>query len=386
MEKLTADVVDQLVKAEPGGIVVTVYAPMHTTGSPPHITENQLRFKNLMNAAMSELEGRPDTDKLQKRLKQHTDELLSNPKFFEDQTPGLLLLASEHEIRMFHLPVDTEEYVVADDRYHLAPVMGLMQEAAEYYLLTVNQHHPALFKGDMYGLYATDVHLPESLMAGLDIDEANQKSEQSQSAGGSSLNTAGFNGRGGARNPGEEDRMRFFRMIDNIIMHNADRSLPLILAGIDAETAEYRHVSKFPTILSQTIHGSYGHVRPADLFEPAWKIVHQEVIEPKLRQAIQHFETLSGMSPERTAAEKDTIESAAEQGRIETLLLRMTRTTHDTIRDTLEAATRITFPEKPLSSSLNRLALKVASMSGKVLTVDAGQMPDGRPMAATLRF
>ncbi len=386
MEKLTTAIVQQLVKAEPHGTVVTIYAPMHTTGSPPHITENQIRFKNLMHAAITELEQHEGTDKFRKGLKEHMERTLADVAFFEGQTRGLLLLASPQEIRMFHLPVDTEEYVAVDDTYHLAPVMGLMHDAAEFYVLTVAQHTPALFRGDMYGLYPTDISLPESLIAGLNIDETNQKSEHSLSAGGSSLNTSAFNGRGGARNPGEEDRMRFFRMIDNIIMHKADRSLPMVLAGIDAETAEYRHLSKYPTILQGTISGSYSQVKPADLFDQADAIIHQEVIAPRRQEAIQHYEQLSGANPERTAGEKDAIESAAEQGRIETLLLRMTRTTTDTIRDTLDAATRITFPDKSLSTSLNKLAIKVAAMSGTVLNLDDRQMPNGRPVAATLRF
>ncbi len=386
MEKLTAEIVQDLIKAEPAGPVVTIYAPMHTTGSPPHITENQIRFKNLMHAAIADLERQGGSEKLPNLLKEHLDRTMASMAFFEDQTPGLLILAQEQGIRMFHLPVDTEEYVAVDDTFHLAPVMGLMHDTAEFYVLTVAQHTPALFRGDIYGLYPTDITLPQSMAAGLDLDEVHLKSEQSQSAGGSSLNTAGFNGRGGARNPGEDDRMRFFRLIDNIIMHKADRSLPVVLAGIDAETAEYRHVSKYSHILQGTIAGSYSHAKPADLFEPAFAIVQQEIIAPRRQQAIERYQQLSGANPERTAGEKDAIEAAAEQGRIETLLLRMTRTTTDTIRDTLQAATRISFPEKPLSASANKLAMKVASMSGTVLSLDDRQMPGGRPMAATLRF
>lgn len=385
MEKLTSDTLQQLIKTEPAGLAVTIYAPMHTTGSPPHLSENQLRYKNLIHAACKELQTHGD-EQLTKALTLHLDQVLADVHFFENQTKGLLVCADAEQIRMYHLPVDTEEYVAVDTTYHLAPVMGLMADEAAFYVLTIAQHGPALYRGDMYGLSPSGIQLPETLVAGLNIDETNQKSEQSISAGGSSLNTNGFNGRGGARNPGEEDRMRFFRMIDSIIMHNADRSLPLVLAGIDAEIAEYRAHSKYPHILQASLAGNYNGTSLSDLFEAVMPIVQKEIIVPRQSHAIQHFDQLQGAHPERTADNPKDIASAAEQGRVETLLLQMTRNTHDTVRDTLDAARRITFPDKDLSRSLNTLAYKVTAMSGKVLNLDDSQMPGKMPAVATFRY
>lgn len=385
MEKLTSETLRQLIDTDLAGLKVTIYAPMHVTGAPPHLTENQIRYKNLIHAACRELQAHGD-EQLEKALKLHLEKVQAGIDFFECQTKGLLVCADAGSIRTFHLPIDTEEYVSVDDAYHLAPVMGLVAEASEFYVLTLAQHRPVLYRGDMYGLVPSGIELPETLVAGLNIDETNQKSEQSLSAGGSSLNTAGFNGRGGARNPGEEDRMRFFRMIDNIIMHNADRSLPMALAGIDAEVAEYRAHSKYPKLLEGSLSGNFNDTKLTDLFEQANTVVRAEVIAPKQSDAVEHFDRLRGAHPERTAADTNQIASAAEQGRVETLLLQMTRTTHDTVRDTSEADRRITFPEKSVSKSLNDLAHKVVSMSGQVVNLDDTQMPGKTPAAATLRF
>ncbi len=386
MEKLQAEFLDSLINETQTGPLVTIYMPMHVTGSPPHLTENQLRFKNMIHAAITELENRGDGADISKRLKAHLDKTLSDLSFFEYQTEGLLLCASGASIKMYHLPMDTEEYVAVDDQYHLAPLIGLIHGAQDYYVLTVTQHEPVLFRGDLYGLSESGVSLPTSLRDALNIDESNPKADQSQSAGGSSIHTAGFNSRGGAKNTQEEDRMRYFRMIDAVVMQKADRKLPLILAGIESEVAEYKQLTKYPKIVPSFIHGSYAAAKHSDLSEQAAEIIEREVVSPKRLEAIDHFERVRGETPEKTVAGTDGLESAADQGRVDTLLLRTTRKTHDTVRDTIDSVTRITFPEKQLSKSLNRLALKVASMSGTVLNLDDAQMPGNASFAATLRY
>ncbi len=312
--------------------------------------------------------------------------LMADQNFWEHQSDGLLVCASAGQFRMFSLPIDTEEYVAVDDSYHVAPVLGILNDMQEFYVLSIAQHNPKLFKGNLYGLEDAGLELPGSVHAGLNIDENNQKSEQSQSAGGSSLNTAGFNGRGGARNPQEEDRMMFFRMIDKMIHDKTDTSLPLILAGIDAEVAEYRAISKHPQILEGSIAGSFRDAKPHDLFEPALAIIHQDVLQPHEEEAVAVFERLRGSNPLRVASNPEEIEAAAAAGRVDTLLMCMRRYTTDTVRDNKNAVMRITFPDKKLRNTANLLAQTVAKMSGKVINLDDRLMPHGASMAAILRY
>jgi hypothetical protein len=386
MEKITKETVTELLEIHSSEPVVTIYAPMHKAAAPPNMTEDQIRFKNLVHKAGEQLKERAGGKQLTSVLCEQLERLLEEREFWENQTEGLLLCASKDNLRMFHLPVDTEEYVAVDNTFHLAPVLGMLHDAREFYVLVVALHTPALFKGDIYGLFPTDLRLPETLEAGLNIDENNLKSEQGRSAGGSSQNTAGFNGRGGARDPREEDRLQFLRMIDKKVNDMADRSLPLILAGTDSETAEFRHLSKYPKILEKTVSGSFGGVSPHELFEPAYAIVREELVNADHQQAVADYEHMRGANPERAAHDKAAITEAAEQGRVDTLLAGMSRLTTDTASDNTAAVERITFPEDGLSVSINELAAKVWRMSGTVINLDASQMPDGAPMVARLRY
>lgn len=386
MDKITHEAVTELLNTSNAKPAVTIYCPMHKSASPPHMSEEQIRFKNLIHKAADMLKNREDGAELDKALCSKLDELVSDQKFWESQSQSLLLCAYPGSIRMFYLPTDTEEYVAVDDNFHLAPVLSMLQEEVQYYVLAVAQHNPKLFKGDLYGLYETGTDFPTSVEQGLNLDEVNQKSEHARSAVGSSLGTTGFHGRGGARDPGEEDRARFLRMIDHIVYTNTDRSLPLILAGTDSEVAEFRALSKYPKILNKSIRGSYGNAKPQDLAEMAHKLVREEIVKLRQQSVLSEYETVRGTNPERVATTKEAIARAAEQGRIDKLLVRVLRNTTDTVRDTREAVGRITFPELDLSSSVNRMANKVWQTSGKIIGLDASEMPDGALMVARLRY
>lgn len=386
MEYLSRENLDQLLTIEPHTPAVTIYIPMLATAAPPHITEKQIRFKNLITRAIEQLENIQKGSALIKELRQYQQKLQDDLEFWKDQTAGLLICAAPGLFRLFHLPYDTEEFVSVGDNFFLAPVLSILHDAQSYYVLTIAQQKPQLFNGDLYGLHPTDLQLPTDVATALNIDENNQKSENQSSAMGSSLSTQGFNGRGGGRNPAENDRLQFFRIVDTMVNRYIHADTPLILAGIDAEVAEYRAISKYPRILESSIVGSYSNIKPEDVSSEAARIIEQEIVLPAHSAVIEEYKQIHGANPDRSATDKTAIAEAAEQGRIDKLLVRMTRTTTDVVRDTMQAAKRITFPEAEISTSLNDLAIKVWQMSGTVIGLAANEIPNGAPMVARLRY
>jgi hypothetical protein len=385
MHKLTTQSLQDLLEME-ATPKVTIYIPLEASAAPPNISENQIRLKNLIHAALNQLKEMGDS-KLSEQLRDFLDQNNDDVEFWKDKTHGMLILAADNRLMMFDLPVDTEEYIAVDDTFHLAPILALMGDNREYYVLALAQQNPKVYKGDMYGLEYMDIGLPINMRAGLGIDEANQQSENQGSATGSSLNTGWFNGRGGARDPQDADRLKFFQLIDKQIHDKLDRSLPLMLAGIDAEVAEYKELSKYPKIMDGFIAGNHTDTQTIDLFEKAQPIIHAELVSPEHAAALEEYERLLGANPDRVAREQDHIIAAAEQGRIDKLLAMMGRNTTDTVQDSMKSVYRITFPEKTDTSRLlNNLAMKVWQMSGKVVSLLPSEMPNGATMVARLRY
>ncbi|HVS58798.1 MAG TPA: hypothetical protein VHD60_03620 [Candidatus Saccharimonadales bacterium] len=384
MEHLTEDGVKALLAEKPTAPAVTIYVPTHRSATPPHMTEDQIRFKNLIHKAVDIIKNREDGKDVQKQLCDQLEALLDDKNFLEGQTEGMLVCARPGKSTIFHLPIDTEEYVAVDTHYHLAPVFGLLHDAHEYYVLVVAQHEPAFYKGDMYGLHPTKLTLPKTVEEGLQIDEMNQKSEQQRSAGG---DTGGFNGRGGAKNPAEEERQRFWRMIDQLILNKTDAKLPLILAGVESELSEYREQSHYPHVLQDIITGSFRGANLHELFALAQPVIRTEIVQKDHDQIVEQFERLKGENETRVGRTVAAISDGAQEGRVDTLLLAMLRITTDTIKDDTRAVPVITFPEVEESSqALHDIASTVWAAGGHIINIEQDAMPDGLVAAAIFRY
>lgn len=388
MERLDKDTMAALLEitATPA---VTIYIPTNTTASPPHVSENQIRFKNLLRQAADELRAQDkhdEYDQLARELERLIDERYNDLSFWEMQTPGLLLCATPGDIRLLQLPIDTEEYVSVDDTFHLAPLIGLLNDSREFYLLLLAQQDPRLCKGDLYGLTESSIELPSSAREALNIDEPNQKSENQGTATAPSTNTGWFNGRGGARNPEEADKANYFRLIDKRIQDKGDRTLPLLVAGTEEDIADYRAVSKYPKILEGSIVGNRTGDDDRELFDKARTIIWKELILPDHKAAIEEYERIRGTNPDRASQDVKQISDAAQQGRVDKLLARLRRTTADTVQETMVDVPRITFPENGASREINAIARTVWQNSGIVYNLFADEMPNGTLVAARMRY
>jgi hypothetical protein len=379
---LTKETIRELLDHKPTSPAVTIYIPTHRAATPPNMSEDQIRTKNLIHKAVEIIKNRDDGSELEKVLCNTLETMLGDRDFWEHQTEGLLICARPGMLRMYHLPIDTEEYVAVSDHFHLAPIFGLIRDPREYYVLVVSQHEPALFKGDAYDIYATDIMLPDSLVDGLNLDELHQKTEQQRSNGGS-----GFNGRGGAKDPAEEDRLRFWRQLDQIISTKLDTKVPLLLAGTDSELAEYRSVSHYPHILSLSKTGSFGGFKPHDLFVAASAIFRKELDEPVEESVIDEYNRAKGQAPDQAAHEIAMIQDAADNGRIDKLLLGNVRYTADTVQDNTNHVPVITFPPEESAQAVQDIAYEVWNSGGAIMNVDSEAMPEpGALMLATLRY
>jgi len=387
VEELSREAIRGLLKQAPKAPAVTIYLPTHRAATPPHMTEDQIRLKNLCTKAITILKNRDDGHSLRQILTDKLEELLSDPAFWENQTEGLLICARPSVFRMFNLPVETEEYVAVADHFHLAPIFGVLQDMQKYYVLVLAKHHPRLLVGTMYGLEPTDITLPESLEQGLNIDEAPQKRELQGSSVGSSMGTSGYNGRGGAKNPVNDERLRFWRMVDRAITSKADPKLPMILAGVASELSEYRAVSHYPNLTERAIHGSFNGTAAHDLYEPALKIIRKELLNPAHDDVIAEYKRAKGQAPELAARDVAAIADAAQKGRVDKLLLADIRYTTDTVRDDTVAKPVLTFPPEESAQAVNDIAYQIWNSGGQIVDIEKTHMPErGALMLATLRY
>jgi hypothetical protein len=377
MHKLKYAEIKKLLSSTAKAPAVTIYLPTHKAFTPQNMNEDQIRFKNLYTKALELLESRDKHSEFNTEFKRICTDLLNDKDFWQNVSESLLLCVRPGKVKYFHLPVGSEEYVAVADHFHLSPVLGLRQDLVEYYVLAVAQHHPFLLKGDAYGLTFTDVKLPQTIEGALDIDEMHQKSIQFSGVRGGTEGE--FHGHGGAKDTGDAERLQFFKIIDETINKKIGDKKPLILAGVEAEVAEYRPQSNYPNIVEPHIEGSFTKADADTLHPKAQAIIQEQIITPIHKQVLETYQQLRGQASPKAVETAPELKDAAKAGKIATLLLGMSKVTQDNTR-------QLIFPSENASQAIDYVASQVVSQSGEVITVAQDEMPGNKLMLAINRY
>lgn len=384
MHKITSDRLTNLLSEESTSPAVTIYLPSHRYASPPNMTEDQIRFKNLARKAIALLEQQDKHHDFIGEFREKAQALMDSTGFWENLTESMLICASPGSFEYFHLPIDSDEYVAVDDHFHLTPVIGLMSDMSEFYVLTVAQQEPTLFKGDMYELKHEGLELPKTIEEALNIDELQKQDLQFNVT--RAPKGAMYHGHGGTKDMANNDRHKFFRLIDSMVCYEIDTKLPLILAGTENEIAEYCEHTQHPNVLKEHIEGSYNPDDFIKLHKQALRIMQEEIISKKHDEALEEFNRMHGQSPERTAIDLEELEDAAETGKVDTLLVGMSRKTRDTVRDNMDEVPKLVFPAEEDNQRVDHIARQVFTQSGKIVNLFQDQMPEQKLALAINRY
>ena len=338
-----------------------MYLPTHRSATPPHMREDELRFKKLARKASDILDNIDKHDPFNAKFATKCAALQSDEKFWKDRTEAILVCAGADQFETYDLTLETDEYVAVDNHYHLAAIYGLLEDSVPFSVLAVAQDRVLLFSGDNYGLTLTDHEVFSDAAYKRDDKHDNDKYLY------------------------EAERHRNFLHVDKKFFASADKKSPLILAGVESDVAEYRSLSKHPRILDQAILGNYGPDSAPELFSASEGIVTEEVIEANHRKRLANYQRLR-YDPNLASDDVVNIEDAAEKGRVDTLLIGMSRTTTDSVNDVVEPIRKITFPDELESQVIDHLAELVRSQDGHIITVSQDQLPDSSPLYALYRY
>lgn len=368
------------------GPKVSLYLPTHRAASPEHLREDTLRFKNLLSTVDGILKNRDSTRRIHDAITVQLKALLQDQDFWRHQTEGLAIFVNPVSLTYFNLPLTTDEYVAVDTHYHLAPLLGLLQESQPYYVLAIARQHPILYKGDQYKLERADIELPIDPEAALHIDEITTEDRGKYALRGQRMASTGtvvYGRGGGEKDEQDEFKRQFFRIIDQKICRQSDISLPLIVAGTETEVCDYKDISSHPKLLEETIEGNHTTGDIAYLHQAAQKIILKD-IQKKHNALHERYDELTGA--ERTVTDPAAILDATEKGRIDTLLLALKATTPDNAQDSLAPEPKITFPSENNRALIDQVALQAWSMGGTIYNCEASHLADSTAMAAMLRY
>lgn len=365
--------------------VVSICMPVQLVEA--QVQQNPIRLKNLLRKA-EQLLGEKEMDKADiDRLLAPAQELLEEENvFWLHQDIALVLFLEPGQMHIYSLPLDVEERVIVGRRFHVRPLIRVLQHQGLFYVLTLNLGGIHLFEATQFGVTEVPLeNVPQSLEEAMRFDDFERQIQHhtSSSKQARGRQAAVFHGHGVAGDDAKakQNILRFFRQVDNGVRDVlAGEQVPLILAGVGFAQGIYREANHYTHLVEKGIDCNPDELSETELHQRALEIA-SPLLKADRTKAVETYSNLSGT--DRAADTLKTVVPAAYNQRVDTLFVPegvQCPGTFDPANNTAtqhEDAHGIDLIDEALAHSLLN--------SGKVYVLPPDDMP-AQPVAAIFRY
>ncbi|HJM04200.1 MAG TPA: hypothetical protein QF549_01005 [Candidatus Saccharimonadaceae bacterium] len=381
MQQVTRTANRELIEPK-GEPVLTLYIPTHRHPTPPHMKEDQMRFKNLVRDGLEKWGAQLAVPR---EIKSELDELQNNVEFWQASLECLAVFIDTNGIRYDRLPIECEERIYVGERFDVTPLLLVESMSQPVYVFALSMHFPKLYEASLYDIQELDAGLPKNLEEALNIDEMFINSNTIRGGRIAGSRAVAPHGQGDSSEAGREERLMYLRLLDEKIrtMPDFDASRPMIIAATDTEFGDFRAQSELSTILDAHIPGSHTTTPTNELHAMVNDVLHKHIVEPRQKEAIDRIG--EGVGQGKTSRLFDDISSAAQDGRVHQLLLPMIDHTADSVNDSSPTAPLIRYP-KQFDKGLFAAIADTVTQGGSILGVQRNIHMPLTEVAADYRY
>jgi hypothetical protein len=371
---------------------VSIFMPTHKGG--PEIRQDPIRFKNLIKQAEERLieaeNGLNHSDAVSLLTPAHE---IDRDDFWRHQDAGLALFIAKDFFRYYRLPIEFEELVVVNGRFHLKPLLQLLNGDGRFYLLDLSQQNIRLFKGSRYSLKEVELEdVPQSLSEALQYDWQDKgiQNRINTSRGGTSNPFQRGGSSHGQGSPETDDNrqniLQFFHMVDKgVFEYLKGEQAPLVIAGVEYLFPIYREANSYPHLLEEGITGNQKISTPEELHEQAWAIVEPHFLQAE-ENAAERYREFSGNNQEVVSDDLKEVVKAAYYQRIDSLFVAVGHQQWGSF-DPQSDSVQLHEQEHPGDQDLlDFAAIHTLLNGGNVFAVEPDRIPSQSPVAAIFRF
>jgi hypothetical protein len=387
MDLFTRDTLRELIAHEQRP-AVSIYLPTVRMGR--EIQQNPIRWKNVLKQAEAQLRDYGLSGSDVKDFLAEPHRLDGDSVWWENQSDGLAAFVSPQRFERYRLPLQFEELVAVAARFHVKPILPVLEGDGEFYILAVSQNDVRLLRSSRYSVSELDPRgLPKNLRDALNIDEYTASLQyHTTERGGVSGGQATFHGHGGSNlDVVKRDEIRqYFRAINGALMEFfREERTPLVFAGVDYLFPIFQETSGYNRLIEQPVAGNPDELSAADLRKKAWAVV-EPLFAADRTAALERY----GKAYADSLASSDlkTVLQAARDGRVDTLFVAKNRKVcgklHESsgILQVQELAEGATDAEDLLNYAVERTLLT----SGTVYTFEEDHIPGREALAAIFRY
>jgi hypothetical protein len=352
-----------------GEMSVSIYLP--TTPVNPDAEGDRIAFKNLCAAAIDKLEAVAADKRALRELDEELDDLLDDDEFWRFQANGLAVFATPENLRTFRVPTALEASVNVSDRFHIKPLLRAKNFCNSGYVL-------ALAEGSVR-LVEVSADLPATVVKveGLPKDAASAVGKSSLASRSHSRRIVG--------SEGKKVRLRqFARKVDGALRDLlAGSDLPLIIASVENLSAIYRSVNRHPHLASERIESSPERMTEAELAAAA-----RPILDGIYKRRLDDWHDLyrQRVNDDRTTTDIATAARAATFGLVQSMVVDMNAVVNGTIDETTGMVRFEGTASAQSYGVIDEIVRRAVLTGAQVYSVREGEIPDGKPLAAILRY
>ena len=255
-----------------------------------------------------------------------------------------------------------------------------------YYVLVLRQKDIKLFVADFSSIREVELnHVPRDIEEILQYDVTEEHLQVHSAPSGRITGSDAFFHRQG--NIADETRRK--KNVDRYLKEVAkgvdkqlqDKKTPLILAGVEYDLAIYRQNSTYRHILDKDFSNNFGKFDIKEIHQLAQKIIEPHVAG-EIEQSVLNYQNL--INTHRTSSDIREILPAACSGRVDTLLLDISKSVSGTIDEGFQKVEIGGNDKNDVEDLLNLAAIYTLQSDAKVHPVSEEDI--GSPIAAVFRY
>jgi hypothetical protein len=367
---------------------VSVYMPTHRTG--PEIREDSLRCKNLLQEAESRLREGGMRSNEAKALLQPCRQLQADGEFWKNQSDGLAVFIAPELSATVRVPSSFEPMAVVGRRFHVKPILPLLEGDGRFYVLAASLNRVRLFRGTRHTVSElTPSTLPANLQDALRVDEYQEylQYHAHQPAGGTAAGQGDVMYHGQGASGGEvkkkDESAQFFRGLQRALEdYLGTTKAPLVFAGVDYLYPIFRDVSGNGSLVDEPVTGNPDELNAQQLHAKAWKVVEPR-FQQEREQALSsyHQQIGTGLASQQIG----TIVAGARQGAVASLLVARGKVLWGKVDEETGKVEGHEVAQPEDEDLLDHAAVQTLLNGGTVYTLAAEEMPADNAAAAVFR-
>lgn len=369
---------------------VSVYFPTYVGGN--EVQQNPIRLKNAIRTASEQLKEVGFDEREIRSLLAELEERVEDSDFWNHQRRGLSVFVKNSQTEWIKLPTPPPEITVVADRYHIRPLIPVMQDTKRFHVLSATLDGATLYEANEHELAELKVEgLPNgiaSLRGQIEFqgDTGFHVRDRGQQVGGS--DQPKYHALGESADDYEEVLLeQYAKKIAKAVEHHlAQDTSPLLLAGQARLLGRLKQELNTEHLADETVQKDPASLTDDELRRATREIANGLELDADREGDLKRLKALLEGGDVAGSRKLQELFRASEEGRIQSIFLDPDTLVWGQYDEAQRSVETDSGPSAQNEDLLNRLAVRTLAQRGEVYSMPEELREDGGLVAGLYRY